>query len=71
MINDYKHRIADVLLQRKLRGMGADLIEGSKWCGKTTTAEHQAASVVYMDDIKDGSNWQQMASINPQAILVV
>ncbi len=70
MINDYKNRIADVLLQRKLRGMGAVLIEGPKWCGKTTTAEHQAASVVYMDDIQDGSNLQQLASINPKGILI-
>ena len=70
MIDDYKNRIADVLLQRKLRGMGAVLIEGPKWCGKTTTAEHQAASVVYMDDIQDGSNLQQLASINPKGILI-
>lgn len=70
MIKDYKHRIADTLLQRKLQGVGAVLIEGPKWCGKTTTAEHQAGSVVYMDDIEEGTNWQQMASINPKAILV-
>ena len=46
------------------------LIEGPKWCGKTTTAEHQASSIVYMDDTEDGSNWQQLASINPKALLV-
>jgi len=70
MMNDYKHRIADVLLQKKLRGTGAVLIEGPKWCGKTTTAEHQAASFVYMDDIQEGTNWQQLASINPKVILM-
>lgn len=70
MITDYKHRIADELLQRKLKGVGAVLIEGPKWCGKTTTAEHQASSVAYMDDIEEGSNWQQLASINPKAILI-
>ena len=32
----YKKRIADGLLQRKLAGKGAVLIEGAKWCGKTT-----------------------------------
>ena len=31
-------------------GVGAVLIQGPKWCGKTTTAEQQAKSVVYMDD---------------------
>ena len=69
MITEYKNRIADVLLKKKLSGMGAVLIEGPKWCGKTTTAEHQASSVVYMDDIEEGTNWQQLATINPKAIL--
>ena len=46
----YKPRIADTVLARKLAGKGAVLIEGPKWCGKTTTAEQQAKSVIYMDD---------------------
>ena len=41
----YKKRILDSLLERKLMGMGAVLIEGPKWCGKTTTAEEKAGSV--------------------------
>ena len=35
----YRKRIADEILKRKLEGKGAVLIEGPKWCGKTTTAE--------------------------------
>ena len=35
----YKSRIVDEILERKLKGKGAVLIEGPKWCGKTTTAE--------------------------------
>lgn len=46
----YRNRIADDILKRKLEGKGAVLIEGPKWCGKTTTAEQLAASVLYMDD---------------------
>lgn len=65
----YKHRIADELLKRKLEGMGAVLIEGPKWCGKTTTAEQQAKSIVYMDDTEGGANWQQLAAINPKGVL--
>ena len=42
----YRKRIADDLLDRKLAGKGAVLIEGPKWCGKTTTAEQHAQSVV-------------------------
>ena len=36
---EYKHRIADQMLTKKLASKGAILIEGPKWCGKTTTAE--------------------------------
>lgn len=68
-MKNYKHRIADMLLKRKLEGMGAVLIEGPKWCGKTTTAEQQAKSVVYMDDTEEGSNWQQLAVLNPKGVL--
>ena len=41
----YRKRIADQLLRDELEGAGAVLIEGPKWCGKTTTAEQQAKSV--------------------------
>ena len=45
-MSDYKKRIADILLEEKLEAMGAVLIEGPKACGKTTTAEQLAKSVV-------------------------
>lgn len=48
----YKPRVIDSLLSRKLRGKGAVLIEGAKWCGKTSTAEQQAKSIIYMSDPK-------------------
>ena len=50
MMNQYKKRIADTLLARKLEGKGAVLVEGAKWCGKTTTAEQVAKSILYMSD---------------------
>ena len=46
----YRKRIADEILARKLEGKGAVLIEGPKWCGKTTTAEQIASSILYMDE---------------------
>lgn len=49
-MDKYKGRIADRMLSLKLETMGAILIEGPKACGKTTTAEHQAKSVLYMND---------------------
>lgn len=68
-MKEYKSRIADRILERKLRGIGAVLIEGPKWCGKTTTAEQHAGSVVYMDDRGDGTDWVQLAGINPTGVL--
>lgn len=46
----YKRRVADALLERKLQGKGAVLIEGPKWCGKTTTAKQLAKSVLDLGD---------------------
>jgi predicted AAA+ superfamily ATPase len=50
LANKYLPRIADAKLDLSLRAMGAILIEGPKWCGKTSTAEHAAKSVLYMQD---------------------
>jgi hypothetical protein len=46
----YRKRILDAILERKLSGAGAVLVEGPKWCGKTTTCEQHAKSVLYMAD---------------------
>ena len=66
----YKERIADQLLQRKLRGKGAVLIRGAKWCGKTTTAEQQAQSVLYMDDPRRKTTYLQMAEMSIDQLLI-
>lgn len=65
----YKHRIADQLLADKLDAMGAVLVEGPKGCGKTTTAEQQAGSVLYMDDPVNSAQYQQMAQTNISMLL--
>lgn len=65
----YRPRIADRILQRKLQGKGAVLIEGAKWCGKTTTAEQHAKSVLYMSDPGRVRQNMQIASINPGLLL--
>ena len=69
MTNKYKKRIADTLLDRKLEGIGAVLIEGPKWCGKTTSAEQKAKSVIYMNDPKKSSMYMQLAKMSPQTLL--
>lgn len=42
-MKEYKARIADKILAEKLDAMGVVLIEGPKYCGKTTLASQQAA----------------------------
>ncbi len=68
-MKQYRKRIADQILQRKLQGKGAVLIEGPKWCGKTTTAEQTAKSFLYMNDPKTMRQNLSMAEIDPARLL--
>ena len=68
-MKEYRKRIADDILARKLGGKGAVLIEGPKWCGKTTTAEQIAASILYMDDPEKKEQNISMSELNPKRLL--
>lgn len=68
-MDNYKNRVVDNLLERKLKGKGAVLIQGAKWCGKTTTAEQKAKSILYMDDPQKKAQNLQMAEFNMQRLL--
>lgn len=68
-MKEYRPRIADKMLSRRLKGVGAVLIQGPKWCGKTTTAEQQARSVVYMDDPEYLEQNIELANLSPRKIL--
>ena len=68
-MDNYRKRIADHILARKLEGKGAVLIEGPKWCGKTTTAEQVAASILYMDDPEKKEQNIAMSELNPKRLL--
>ena len=68
-MKEYKARIADIILQRKLAGKGAVLIEGPKWCGKTTTAEQAANSNLYMSDPENEKQNLMLVDINPKLLL--
>ena len=68
-MKEYRKRIVDKLLYDKLQGMGAVLVEGAKWCGKTSTSEHLAGSVLYMGNPKDRYANIKMAEIDPEKLL--
>ena len=66
---DYMPRLVDQTLRNKLKGKGAVLIQGPKWCGKTTTAEQVAASILYMDEPERKQQNIQLADISPSLLL--
>ena len=65
----YKPRIVDRLLERKLLGKGAVLVEGAKWCGKTTTASRVAKSVLKLGEKQVVRSSRQLAEMNPALLL--
>ena len=61
----YKQRIADRIIERKIMGKGAVLIEGPKWCGKTTTAKQLAKSTLDLGDSSALIQSKQMIELSP------
>lgn len=68
-MKEYKKRIADQILSDKLEAMGAVLIEGPKYCGKTTLASQQAGSILFMADPDTKSQNMAMAQTNIKLLL--
>ena len=66
---DYLERAADRMLTDRLDGFGAVLIEGPKWCGKTTTASQQAKSIIKMQDPDNASEYLATAATKPSLLL--
>jgi len=65
----YRERIVDGILKEKLNYSGAILIQGAKWCGKTTTAEQVADSVLYMNNPDELESNLIIASLSPSQLL--
>jgi hypothetical protein len=69
MTNHYRPRVLDAEVERRLHSVGAIVIEGAKWCGKSTTAEHHSRSQVFMDHPQRREQYQLFAEENPDLIL--
>lgn len=65
----YLPRVCDDLLAFRLRSKGAVLVEGPKWCGKTTTCVQQAHSILYMQAPDSREQNMRMAELSPQLLL--
>ena len=68
-MKDYRPRIVDEMLKEKLKAKGAVIIEGPKWCGKTTTAMQIAGSGLRMDEPSKREANIQMSEIAPERLL--
>ena len=68
-MSEYRNRIADKILQDNLEAAGLVLIEGTKWCGKTTTAEQHAGSIVYMNDPEHSETYLALTQNAPRLLL--
>ncbi|MBE6488742.1 MAG: hypothetical protein E7Z86_08510 [Methanosphaera stadtmanae] len=69
MEKKYLKRYMDDDLERYLRMIGAILIVGPKWCGKTTTAEKHANSVIKLQDTTKQETYKLWSEINPPKLL--
>ena len=69
LMKEYKNRIADQILADKLEAMGAVLIEGPKYCGKTSLAAQQAKSILYMSDPETRNQNLALAKTNIKKLL--
>lgn len=68
-MKEYRKRVVDEILEKKLKGKGAVLIEGPIGAGKTTTAEQVANSILYMADPSREKQNIELSSINPKQLL--
>lgn len=69
IMDNYRKRIADALLANKLAYMGAVLVQGPKWCGKTTTARQAVRSEVSLEDSVKGKSNRLLAQTRPDKLL--
>lgn len=66
---DYLPRIVDSILDLRLRAVGATVIVGPKWCGKTTTAKQKAESILEMQDPDLQEGYLKLAATKPSMLL--
>lgn len=65
----YRPRLVDRLIRDELEVIGATVIEGAKWCGKTTTAKRFARSDLSLADPSEMQQYLQLADVSPRTLL--
>jgi uncharacterized protein len=69
MAGKYLPRLIDKTIDFYLETFGAILLEGPKWCGKTTTASIHSKSILKMQDSDQSKNFMKIADANPSILL--
>jgi predicted AAA+ superfamily ATPase len=69
MNTNYLERISDLEIHEALNRAGAVLIEGPKWCGKTSSAKQAAKSVIYLQDPDNAPGYLALADTKPSLLL--
>ncbi|MCD8303980.1 MAG: DUF4143 domain-containing protein [Prevotellaceae bacterium] len=65
----YRPRVSDIVLRKKLEAKGAVLIEGAKWCGKTTSAEQAARSKVMLANAETKESFKRLLEMDADTAL--
>lgn len=66
---EYRPRIIDKIIDEQMKVSGAVLIEGCKWCGKTTTAKQHAASLLEFQDPDRQEEYKNIIDTKPSLLL--
>ncbi len=69
-MKEYMPRIMDNIIEDKLKYMGAVVIEGPKWCGKSTTAKNIAKSFIELQDPDNKIQYDNINNTKPSLFLV-
>jgi predicted AAA+ superfamily ATPase len=65
----YLPRVIDKQIEKYLNTFGAICIEGPKWCGKTSTANINTKSNIYIGDPAGNFQNKALAEMNPKLVL--
>lgn len=69
MNNNYIPRLLDEVIERRMKIYGAILIQGPKWCGKSTTAKKYSKSYLELQDPKTRKNNLEIGDVRPDLLL--
>lgn len=68
-MKEYLSRVVDQILEERLASKGAVLVEGPKFCGKTTTTKRLAKDSLTLDRPDRMEHYQALGAIAPEQLL--